>query len=82
MTVKPGMVIRYLKHSVRSDEAFFSFGEIYTVSQVFPTERIHVDDIKPFLYPEQYEIVHFNNAVNRLLYPDYIEKDGYLVPKQ
>ena len=66
------------------DEAYFIFDKIYTVDQIgmdhFNNEEIvYVAGVEElFAWESQLKLVVEDNAINRLLYPEYKIVNGYL----
>lgn len=71
-------------HNAFKNNITLDFGEPIGKKEI-KTHKGHNFEKRHYIYLTEimeYEILIQDNVINRLLYPDYIEENGYLVPKE
>jgi hypothetical protein len=83
-----GDIVQYICHSEEEgdydyDINLFRLGELYEISGNTPWTYIvnDIGNIYPIGNVHEYQIekVVYDNKLNRVLYPDYIQYEGYLI---
>ena len=90
MDFKIGDKVIYVSHCVRSTEIYrkdrenFNIGQIYTLAKKYGNIAngfIFEESLREVLSDQIIKAID-NNKLNKILYPDFIEYDKYLIPKE
>jgi hypothetical protein len=79
---KVGDKVMYIKHMDEAkDPYYFKLRGIYTIKEI-SKYNISFTEVHMTANKRQVTPIFEVNAIIKLLYPDYIEEDGYLVPEE
>jgi len=84
-----GDIVQYVRHSDNEDDYDydiyrFRLGTLYTISgttlwSYIVNDIVDIGDIVGNVHEYQIEKVVYDTKLNRVLYPDYIQYEGYLI---
>jgi hypothetical protein len=86
MNFKVGDMVVYVKHGFgaqyKIDSKYFVKGKVYKITEEYnflDNLAYVLNDSEATVFPHQIVHAFHDNKLNRVLYPDYKPKDGYLI---